>query len=104
VVEVIAERAKSAGFKRPLQLLLENEENQAAVTAVYLLLPQIRILFMGEEFGISKAFPPSRDFEPELAEAVRERRRGEFARFSFGRWIAAALRYEPVCPSATARR
>jgi maltooligosyltrehalose trehalohydrolase len=66
-----------------------------AVTAVYLLLPQIPILFMGEEFGTSNAFPSSRDFEPELAEAVRERRRGKFARFSFGRWIAAALRYEP---------
>jgi maltooligosyltrehalose trehalohydrolase len=31
VVEVIAERAKSAGLKRPIQLLLQNEENQASL-------------------------------------------------------------------------
>jgi maltooligosyltrehalose trehalohydrolase len=52
-----------------------------AVIAVYLLLPQIPMLFMGEEFGASQPFPFFAHFEPELAEAVREGRRAEFAKF-----------------------
>ncbi|WP_375411293.1 malto-oligosyltrehalose trehalohydrolase [uncultured Bradyrhizobium sp.] len=52
-----------------------------AVAAVYLLLPQIPMIFMGEEFGASNPFPFFCDFEPELAKAVREGRREEFARF-----------------------
>ena len=46
-----------------------------AVAAVYLLLPQIPMLFMGEEWGTTRPFPFFCDFEPELAEAVRKGRR-----------------------------
>lgn len=52
-----------------------------AVAAVYLLLPQIPMLFMGEERGTTQPFPFFCDFEPELADAVRNGRRSEFARF-----------------------
>jgi 1,4-alpha-glucan branching enzyme len=36
---------------------------------------------MGEEFGADQPFPFFCDFEPELAELVREGRRNEFAKF-----------------------
>jgi maltooligosyltrehalose trehalohydrolase len=52
-----------------------------AIISVYLLLPQIPMLFMGEEFGASTPFPFFAHFEPELADAVREGRRAEFAKF-----------------------
>lgn len=52
-----------------------------AVVAIYLLLPQIPMLFMGEEFASSQPFPFFAHFEPELADAVREGRRAEFAKF-----------------------
>ncbi len=52
-----------------------------AVAAVYLLLPQIPMLFMGEEWAAAQPFPFFCDFQPELAEAVRNGRRAEFARF-----------------------
>jgi maltooligosyltrehalose trehalohydrolase len=52
-----------------------------AIISIYLLLPQIPMLFMGEEFGASQPFPFFAHFEPELAKAVREGRRAEFAKF-----------------------
>jgi malto-oligosyltrehalose trehalohydrolase len=52
-----------------------------AVAAVYLLAPQIPMIFMGEEWGAAQPFPFFCDFEPELAEAVRNGRRAEFAKF-----------------------
>jgi len=52
-----------------------------AAAAVYLLLPQVPMLFMGEEWGARSPFPFFCDFGPELAEAVRKGRREEFARF-----------------------
>jgi malto-oligosyltrehalose trehalohydrolase/4-alpha-glucanotransferase len=52
-----------------------------AIAAVYLLLPQVPMLFMGEEWGASQPFPFFCDFNAELAEAVRNGRREEFARF-----------------------
>jgi malto-oligosyltrehalose trehalohydrolase len=52
-----------------------------AVVAVYLLLPQIPMLFMGEEWGTSRPFPFFCDFHGELGDAVRMGRREEFARF-----------------------
>jgi malto-oligosyltrehalose trehalohydrolase len=52
-----------------------------AVAAVYLLLPQVPMLFMGEEWAAAQPFPFFCDFGPELAEAVRNGRRREFARF-----------------------
>jgi malto-oligosyltrehalose trehalohydrolase len=52
-----------------------------AIAAVYLLLPQIPMLFMGEEWGARQPFPFFCDFPGELGEAVRKGRREEFARF-----------------------
>ncbi len=52
-----------------------------AVAAAYLLLPQVPMLFMGEEWAAAQPFPFFADFGPELAEAVRKGRREEFARF-----------------------
>jgi maltooligosyltrehalose trehalohydrolase len=52
-----------------------------AIVATYLLLPQIPMMFMGEEFGADQPFPFFCDFEPELAKLVREGRRNEFAKF-----------------------
>jgi 1,4-alpha-glucan branching enzyme len=52
-----------------------------AIAAVCLLLPQIPMLFMGDEWGAPQPFPFFCDFAPELAAAVREGRRNEFVRF-----------------------
>jgi malto-oligosyltrehalose trehalohydrolase len=52
-----------------------------AIASVYLLLPQIPMLFMGEEWGAAQPFPFFCDFDGELAEAVRRGRRAEFAKF-----------------------
>jgi malto-oligosyltrehalose trehalohydrolase len=52
-----------------------------AVTALYLLLPQIPMLFMGEEWHSRRPFQFFCDFGAELGEAVRNGRRQEFARF-----------------------
>jgi malto-oligosyltrehalose trehalohydrolase len=52
-----------------------------AAAAVYLLLPQVPMLFMGEEWNASQPFPFFCDFGPDLAEAVRKGRREEFSRF-----------------------
>jgi 1,4-alpha-glucan branching enzyme len=46
-----------------------------------LLLPQIPMLFMGEEWSAAQPFPFFCDFASELADAVREGRHNEFARF-----------------------
>jgi malto-oligosyltrehalose trehalohydrolase len=52
-----------------------------AIVAIYLLAPQIPMIFMGEEWGAAQPFPFFCDFEGALARAVREGRRAEFARF-----------------------
>jgi maltooligosyltrehalose trehalohydrolase len=52
-----------------------------AVSAVYLLLPQIPMLFMGEEWNAADPFIFFCDFKGELAKAIREGRRKEFAAF-----------------------
>jgi maltooligosyltrehalose trehalohydrolase len=52
-----------------------------AAAAIYLLLPQTPMLFMGEEWGALQPFPFFCDFGSDLAEAVRKGRREEFARF-----------------------
>jgi malto-oligosyltrehalose trehalohydrolase len=52
-----------------------------AIAAVYLLLPQIPMLFMGEEWNALQPFPFFCDFHGELADHVRAGRRAEFARF-----------------------
>ena len=52
-----------------------------AIAAIYLLLPQVPMLFMGEEWAASQPFPFFCDFDGDLAEAVTRGRRAEFARF-----------------------
>ena len=52
-----------------------------AIAAVYLLLPQVPMLFMGEEWGSSQPFPFFCDFAGELGESIRKGRREEFASF-----------------------
>jgi len=63
-----------------------------AIAAVYLLLPQIPMLFMGEEWGAPQPFPFFCDFTGQLAEAIRTGRRREFARFPQFRDEAARAR------------
>ncbi|MGN6317737.1 malto-oligosyltrehalose trehalohydrolase [Trinickia sp.] len=53
-----------------------------AATALLLLSPQIPLLFMEEEFGSTQPFLYFTDYAGELADAVREGRRREFAKFS----------------------
>jgi malto-oligosyltrehalose trehalohydrolase len=52
-----------------------------AVAAVYLLAPQVPMLFMGEEWAARQPFLFFSDFSGELGEAVRAGRRAEFRRF-----------------------
>jgi malto-oligosyltrehalose trehalohydrolase len=50
-----------------------------AALAITLLAPTVPMLFMGEEWGSKAPFPFFCDFEGDLAEAVRQGRRREFA-------------------------
>jgi maltooligosyltrehalose trehalohydrolase len=59
--------------------MLAPEEAARAATAVLLLAPAIPLLFMGEEWAASTPFLFFSDFGPELAQAVTEGRRREFA-------------------------
>jgi maltooligosyltrehalose trehalohydrolase len=52
-----------------------------AIAATCLLLPQVPMLFMGEEWGCSRPFLYFCDFGADLADKVRAGRRAEFARF-----------------------
>ncbi len=52
-----------------------------ALAAVYLLMPQTPMLFMGEEWSATQPFPYFCDFTGELGDKVREGRRKEFASF-----------------------
>ncbi len=53
-----------------------------AATALLLLTPQIPLLFMGQEWGTATPFLFFTDHHGELAEAVRQGRRREFAHFA----------------------
>lgn len=50
--------------------------------AILILSPQIPMIFMGEEYGETRPFLFFTDFQGDLADAVREGRRREFARFA----------------------
>lgn len=50
------------------------------LAAIYLLLPQVPMLFMGEEWGATEPFPYFCDFHHELNDAVRKGRREELSR------------------------
>jgi maltooligosyltrehalose trehalohydrolase len=52
-----------------------------AIAAIYLLSPQIPMIFMGEEWAAPQPFPFFCDFTGALSDAVREGRRAEFAKF-----------------------
>jgi malto-oligosyltrehalose trehalohydrolase len=71
---------------------LASPEAMRALAAVYLLLPQIPMLFMGEEWHASQPFPFFCDFAGDLADAVREGRRREFAKFPEFQAAAARAR------------
>jgi len=53
-----------------------------AATALLILCPQIPLIFMGDEVGATTPFLFFTDFDGDLADAVREGRRKEFAKFS----------------------
>ncbi|MBX3501675.1 MAG: malto-oligosyltrehalose trehalohydrolase [Alphaproteobacteria bacterium] len=68
-------------FGDRLTTLVEGETLRAAVT-LQLLCPQIPLIFMGEELGSTVPFQFFTDHRGELAVAVREGRRREFAAFT----------------------
>jgi maltooligosyltrehalose trehalohydrolase len=72
-----------------------------AGVAIVLLAPQIPLLFMGEEWGSLRPFAFFCDFEPGLADAVREGRRREFAHFAEYRDAAARERIPDPTALAT---
>lgn len=61
--------------------LLTGRDRLEAATALMLLSPGIPMIFMGEEVGSTSPFLFFTDFHDDLADAVREGRRQEFARF-----------------------
>jgi malto-oligosyltrehalose trehalohydrolase len=81
--------------------VLASDDALRAIAATYLLLPQVPMLFMGEEWGATQPFPFFCDFGPELAEAVREGRRAEFARFPEFQDPAARARIPDPLAAAT---
>lgn len=63
-------------------ITLTSPEALKAAIALLLLMPQIPMIFMGEEIGSRASFLFFTDHGPELAEAVREGREREFAAFA----------------------
>jgi maltooligosyltrehalose trehalohydrolase len=61
---------------------LVSDEALFAATGLMLLSPQIPLLFMEEQYGSKQPFLFFTDYHDELADAVREGRRREFAKFS----------------------
>ncbi|HWI27314.1 MAG TPA: malto-oligosyltrehalose trehalohydrolase [Stellaceae bacterium] len=80
---------------------LASPEAIRMASAIYLLSPQIPLIFMGEEWNADQPFPFLCDFEPGLADAVREGRRREFAKFPAFRDPAARERIPDPCAAAT---
>ena len=75
-----------------------------AGVAIILLSPQIPLLFMGEEWASAEPFLFFCDFEPNLADAVREGRRREFSQYPEFRDAAARERIpDPALPSTFER-
>ncbi|MGR3571001.1 malto-oligosyltrehalose trehalohydrolase [Brevirhabdus sp.] len=63
-------------------ITLTRAERLHALQAILLLSPHIPLLFMGEEFDEHRPFCFFTDFHGELADAVRQGRRAEFADFA----------------------
>jgi maltooligosyltrehalose trehalohydrolase len=61
---------------------LAHPDGLRAATALLLLIPQIPLLFMGQEWGAETPFLFFTDHHGALAEAVRQGRRREFAKFA----------------------
>jgi len=59
-----------------------SDDSLYATTGLMLLTPQIPMLFMEEQYGSTQPFLFFTDYHDELADAVREGRRREFAKFS----------------------
>ncbi|HTW72495.1 MAG TPA: malto-oligosyltrehalose trehalohydrolase [Acetobacteraceae bacterium] len=68
-------------FGERLTVLTDPAALEAAI-ALLLLSPQVPLLFMGEETASRSPFLFFTDYHAELADAVREGRRNEFARFA----------------------
>ena len=114
-----APRGKPSGFLPPVAFVafLQNHDhigNRAlgerlnalvplpalrALAAVYLLAPQIPMIFMGEEWRAKQPFLYFCDLHGDLADAVREGRRKEFARFAAFAGAAAAKIPDPLAES-----
>ncbi|GAB2803114.1 malto-oligosyltrehalose trehalohydrolase [Halomonas shantousis] len=62
--------------------VLADPDALAAATVLLLLSPMVPLLFMGEEWGSTRPFLFFTEHHDELADAVREGRRSEFADFS----------------------
>ncbi|MBS1188594.1 MAG: malto-oligosyltrehalose trehalohydrolase [Rhodocyclaceae bacterium] len=77
---------------------LAQPEALAAAAAVLLLAPSPPLLFMGEEFAADRPFLFFCDFGGDLAAAVTQGRRGEFA--AFGRFADPAVRARIPDPNA----
>jgi maltooligosyltrehalose trehalohydrolase len=73
-------------------------ERLRAGLAILLLSPQIPMLFMGEEYGAAQPFLYFCDYQGELARAIREGRRNEFA--SFGGFADEQQREQIPDPNA----
>lgn len=69
-------------FGDRLTASVQSEDALRAATAILLLSPLPPLLFMGEEWQAPEPFAFFCDFKGELAQAVREGRRREFARFT----------------------
>ena len=87
-------------FGTRLMRLAKPEAIRVAAT-VYLLSPQIPLMFMGEEWGSDQPFPFFCDFGSDLADKVREGRRREFAKFPEFRGEKARERIPDPCDPAT---
>jgi 1,4-alpha-glucan branching enzyme/maltooligosyltrehalose trehalohydrolase len=80
---------------------LAGAEALATATALLLLAPPPPLLFMGEEWGAREPFPFFCQFEADLAAAVTEGRRKEFAGFSRFRDPAARATIPDPCAEQT---
>jgi len=80
---------------------LAGEWKERSALACLLLSPHIPMLFMGEEFAASTPFLFFCDFEPELAQAVTDGRRREFAHFAAFRDEAARARIPDPASAST---
>ncbi len=79
-------------------LALSSAPMVRALMTIHLLSPHIPLMFMGEEWGEVRPFAFFTDFHGDLAEAVREGRRREFA--AFGEFQNESLRAMIPDPNA----